>query len=116
MTAGGLGALVLALRFLTELALLVGAATAAVTLTDGWAIGLAVALVAVAVVSWIWARWVAPRAASRLADPARFVVEAALFGTVAIGLTAGGSPWSAVALAVVGVGTAALTRLPRMQH
>ncbi len=76
----------LGVRFLLELCLL--AALAVV----GWRLGgpvvlqvlLAVLLPAVA--ASLWGLWVAPRAKIRLADPARFAVEASLFAVASAGL------------------------------
>jgi hypothetical protein len=77
-TSGPVAAL-LVVRFAAELALLVALAWA------GWYLGgpvvlsvlLAIALPTAAAL--VWGRWVAPKAARRLADPARLGVEAALF-------------------------------------
>jgi hypothetical protein len=82
----------LGVRFLLELCLL--AALGVV----GWRVGgslvlqvlLAVLLPAVA--ASLWGLWVAPRAMSRLADPARFAVEASLFAVASLGLALVGHP------------------------
>jgi len=100
----------LAVRFLTELALL---AALAVT---GWGLGdllvmqatLAVLLPLVAVA--VWARLVAPRASRRLADPARLAVESVLFTVSAAGLVLVGFAWAGVLYGVAAVGVALLVR------
>jgi len=100
----------LAVRFLTEPALL---AALAVT---GWRLGeplvmrvlLAVLLPLVAVA--VWGRLVAPRASGRLADPARLAVEVTLFTVSALGLALAGFAWAGVLYGVVAVGVALLIR------
>jgi hypothetical protein len=100
----------LTVRFLTELALL---AALAVT---GWGLGgrpvlqvaLAVLLPLVAVA--VWGRLVAPRAAGRLKDPARLVVESALFLVGALGLVLVGLVGVGVAFGVVAVVVAVVVR------
>jgi hypothetical protein len=69
---------------------------------------LAVALPLAAVA--VWACWVAPRARRRLADPARLVVELALFGATATGAVAVGLGLAAALFAVGAIGTALLVR------
>jgi Protein of unknown function (DUF2568) len=100
----------LAVRFLSELALL---AALAVT---GWRLGdppvmqvvLAVLLPLVAVA--VWGRLVAPRASGRLADPSRLAVETVLFTVSAVGLVLVGFAWVGVLYGVVAVGVALLVR------
>jgi hypothetical protein len=82
----------LGVRFLLELCLL--AALAVV----GWQVGgpvplqLFLAVLLPAVAASLWGLWVAPRATNRLADPARFVVEALLFAVASAGLALVGHP------------------------
>ena len=74
--------LLLALRFIAELLLLTSYGV------GGWALGgtvgnlasaLALAIALPLLVGLVWGRWVAPRSARRLPDPARLGVELLLF-------------------------------------
>ena len=79
----------LGLRFLIELALLAGAATAAVRLVPGWA-GWVVAVVAVAVLAVIWGLLLSPKARFEIRPAGRVCLEALLFGAVGAALLASG--------------------------
>ena len=61
-----------------------------------------------------WARWIAPNADHRLADPALFAAQAGLFLTVGGLMAAGGMFWVGFVFAVVATGVFALTRWGRM--
>ena len=61
-----------------------------------------------------WARWIAPNADHRLADPALFAAQAGLFLTVGGLMVAGGMFWVGFVFAVVATGVFALTRWDRM--
>ena len=98
--------LVLALRFVTELALVAGAAWAASTRPRNVLVAVALGVVAALAVAAVWSLAIAPASRRRLADPLRLAVEIALFVAVAIGLAAVGHLPAAVVLALVGVGTA----------
>ena len=79
-------ALVLTLRFLTELAMLGilgwwGVATGG-SLPADLALGLGAPLAA----ATVWGMWVAPKARTRLEDPTRLVVEIVLFDLAAAAL------------------------------
>jgi hypothetical protein len=82
----------LGVRFLLELCML-----AALALV-GWRLGGPVVLQVLlagllpAVAATLWGLWVAPRATQRLADPARFAVEAVLFAVASAGLALVGHP------------------------
>lgn len=86
-------------RFAAELGLLaafayvgwwLGATTLALSVVLAVALPLAAALV--------WGRWVAPRASTRLHDPARFAVEVTLFALALVGLSeVGPSPGGTIA-------------------
>jgi hypothetical protein len=54
--------------------------------------------------------YIAPKARRRLAEPARFTVEFALFAAAGVLLVLTGWVIAGIALAVVGIGVAALTR------
>ncbi len=107
LPAGRIGALA-GVRFLAELGLLAALAFSGAALgqTPMWSWALAVALPAVAAA--VWGRWVAPRAARRLSDPARLGVEVILFGAAAAALAgavrgAGATVAGAVLLLAYGV-------------
>jgi hypothetical protein len=87
---GGLRGLLLAIRFLLELALIVSLAYWGLRLDTGLAVRLIAGLGAAVVAIGVWGRWVAPKAPRQLEDPARFVVEVVLFACAAIGLGHGG--------------------------
>ena len=59
----------------------------------------------------MWGAWLAPRAPRRLADPARLVLEVALFAAGGLALVAAGQAAFGVAHAVLGVINAALVRV-----
>lgn len=105
-----LRALLLALRFATELALLVALAVIGANAAAGLlAVVLAVLLPLAAAV--VWAGWVAPRAGHRLRDPQRAAVEVVLFGVAVVGLVSVGHAVAAAVLAATAVMGAAGTRL-----
>lgn len=91
-------------RFLTELALLAGAAVA------GAEVGWSVAILAPVGVAVVWGLAVAPKAARRLPDPARLVVELVLFAAVGAGLVAARHVAAGVVLAAVCAVVAVLVR------
>ncbi|GAB3137441.1 YrdB family protein [Amycolatopsis sp. NPDC004378] len=106
----GIAGVVLTVRFLTELALLGGLALAGTQLGSGPALAIADAVLLPVAAAAIWGLFIAPRARRRLAEPARFLVEFALFAATGVVLVLAGWPVSGIALAVVGIGVAALTR------
>ena len=73
-----------------------------------WAAGLGLGVGAAVVVATVWGRYVAPKAARRLRDPARLVLEVALFGLATVALASAGHLIAAVALAVAYVADTAL--------
>ena len=81
-----------AVRFVLEVCLLVAVAVA------GASVGWWAAVVAPLVVAAVWGRWIAPKAAHRLDDPARLRVEVLLFIAAGIALVATGRTGFAVAL------------------
>jgi hypothetical protein len=90
----------LALRFLLELAALAGLANLGLHTGSGAArIVLAVAAVGAGAV--VWGIWCAPKSARRLAQPARTVVEATVFGAGAAGFAAAGHVTVAVVFVVL---------------
>lgn len=79
----------LGLRFLLELALLVGAAIVTWNLATGWWRWPA-ALVAAALVTTVWGLFLSPKAAMPLPDRAALALEAALFVGIGAGLVSVG--------------------------
>lgn len=100
----------LAVRFLTEIAMLVALAAWGWLWPQSWVrVVLAVAAPALAAAVWGWL--VAPASGHRLADPSRLLVEIALFAaTTAALLTIVTAP-VAISFAAVAMGSAVLLRL-----
>ncbi|WP_410595934.1 YrdB family protein [Amycolatopsis sp. lyj-23] len=107
----GLSGVVLTVRFLTELALLGGLALAGTPLGSGVALAVVDAVLLPAAAAALWGLFVAPRARRRLPEPARFLLEFALFAGAGAVLALVGWLVAGIALAVVGIGVAALTRV-----
>jgi hypothetical protein len=103
---GALTAFVLALRFVTELLLVGGAAWAASTRPTAVVLAVAAGILAALAVAAVWGVAIAPASRRRLADPLRLAVEIALFVAVAVGLAAVDHVPAAVVLAVLGSATA----------
>jgi hypothetical protein len=92
----------LGVRFLLELAALVGLVLWGVTAVGGvwgWLLG----LVAAAAFAATWGAFVSPKARVRLGPVARLGLELALFGLAALALADAGQEGLAVALALVAV-------------
>jgi hypothetical protein len=106
----------LALRFVSELALLAAAAWAAGARMHSPAPAALVGAAAGLIVATVWGLWVAPASARRLPDPARLVLEVVLFAGVAAALLGVHYVVPAVLLAVVGVGTAFAVRALPSSH
>jgi hypothetical protein len=106
----GWRAVLLTVRFGSELAMLALLAVVGARAGSGvvWSVllGVAAPLAAAAV----WGVAVAPKARRRLPDPARLVVELVLFALTAAGLVAVGLGVAAVLFAVAAVGSALLVR------
>ncbi len=95
--------------FACELAMLVVIVVSVNHLVDGWRswlIGVAAAIVVVAV----WARWMAPRSEHRLADPGRYIAQAVLFIGVGVLAAVAGLLWVGVVFTVVSLAAFALSR------
>lgn len=96
--------MLLAVRFLSEIALVVGAVWA------GWQAHPALGVLAGLAVVAVWAVFIAPKAGRRLGDPTRLVLEVLLFVAVAVELVATGAwAWGPV-LAAVGIAAATALR------
>jgi hypothetical protein len=105
-----LTALLLLVRFLSELALFAVLGYAGWRLADGGLPGAALALLLGAGAIAVWAVWVAPKAARRLGEPARLAVEVVLFAVSGVALSFAGRPAIAAAHVLVGICTAGLVR------
>ncbi|MGW3962199.1 YrdB family protein [Amycolatopsis sp. NPDC005003] len=107
----GFAGVVLTVRFLTELALLGGLALAGTQLGSGVALAVVDAVLLPVAAAALWGLFVAPRARRRLPEPARFLLEFALFAVAGVALALVG--WLVVGLvvAIAGIGVAALTRV-----
>ncbi|WP_326956118.1 YrdB family protein [Amycolatopsis sp. NBC_01286] len=106
----GVAGVVLTVRFLTELALLGGLALAGTQLGGGVALAIVDAVLLPVAAAAVWGLFIAPKASRRLPEPARFLVEFALFAATGVVLALVGWVIAGVVLAVVGIGVAALTR------
>jgi hypothetical protein len=102
---GGWAAALLAVRLLTELALVAGLAWLGAHLG-----GVVLAIAVVVVIVVFWGLLMAPRAGRRLADPGRLVVEIVLFGGTAAGLIAIRHPVPAVIGGVIAIAAAVAAR------
>lgn len=103
-----------AVRFAAELGMLAALAYVGWRLAAGnQALGITLAVVLVALAATAWGRWVAPRAEGRLEDPARLVVELALFGAAVLGLVVVGA-W--LPAGVLGIAYAASAPVGRRGH
>ena len=100
-------ALVLALRFVCEMAALAAVAYWGQQ-TAGGVAGIALAAIAVAVVAVVWGVFLAPRRRLEVGRPARLVIELAVWVAAASALWSAGQPTLAVVLFVVAVGTGAI--------
>lgn len=107
----GIAGLVLTGRFLTELALLAGLAAAGARLGDGVVFSVVNAILLPLAAAALWALFIAPRARRRLPEPARYLVEFALFGAAGLALALSDAPVAGLVLAVAGIGFATLTRI-----
>lgn len=61
------------------------------------------ALLLPAVLVTVWSRWIAPKAARRLRQPARFAAQVAVIGAVAVVSGLAGHAWWGVALVLLAV-------------
>ncbi|MET8851126.1 YrdB family protein [Amycolatopsis sp. NPDC004625] len=107
----GVAGVVLTVRFLTELALLGGLAMAGTQLGSGVVLAIVDAVLLPVAAAALWGLFIAPRARRRLPEPARFLLEFALFAVTGVVLALVGWLVAGIAVAVVGIGVAALTRV-----
>ena len=101
----------LLLRFLAELGLLAALSWGGWALGGGAPLSIVLAVLLPLAAAAVWGRWVAPRAGHRLSDPARVLVELALFGA-GIGLVLGADPKPAAPSFGIGLGVAYLLSMP----
>ncbi|WP_206791000.1 YrdB family protein [Amycolatopsis sp. MtRt-6] len=107
----GFAGVVLTVRFLTELALLGGLALAGTQLGSGVVLAIVDAVLLPLGAAVLWGLFVAPRARRRLPEPGRFLLEFALFAATGVVLALLGWLVVGLAVSVVGIGVAALTRV-----
>ncbi|MDS0132503.1 MULTISPECIES: YrdB family protein [unclassified Amycolatopsis] len=107
----GFTGVVLTARFLTELMLLGGLALAGTQLGSGVALAIVDAVLLPVAAAALWGLFLAPRARRRLPEPARFLLEFALFGVTGVVLALVGWLITGIVVAVTGIGVAALTRV-----
>jgi len=107
----GLGlAMLLTLRFATELAMLTVLVGAGLDSGAGGAGRIVLAIAGPVLAAVIWGAAIAPRARWRLRDPMRLAVEIVMFAVSATALAIAGHPAPAVTFAVAAIGTAVLLR------
>jgi hypothetical protein len=83
--------------FLGELVLLAVLVIAGARLGGSTALRIVLAVALPAAAAALWARWLAPRAARRLANPARLAAKIAVFAVASVLLAVAGLPiWAAV--------------------
>jgi Protein of unknown function (DUF2568) len=83
------------------LALLAGLAYIGARIGSNVIVSIALAILLPLTAAVCWARFVGPKAAARLADPQRLLLELALFGICCLGLVLVGAWIAAIALAVL---------------
>lgn len=89
-------------RFTAELGMLTALGYGGWHLLEPVALSVVLVLALPLVAASVWGRWVAPRAAHRLADPARLAIEVVLFATAAgVLVLAGPHPLATVLAAVL---------------
>lgn len=98
--------------FAAELAILAVLATSGVRLGPDTAAKVSLGIALPAAAASVWSRWMAPRSARRLADPARFSAQVGLFAITAIAAMLAGIPTWGGAVAAISTLIFALTRLP----
>ena len=102
----------LALAFLAELGMLAAFVVGGLALPGPLVVRLLVAVTAPAAVAVVWGAFLAPRARRPLHDPARLVLEVALFAAAVVVLVAAGHPVAATVLGVVALLTVPLSHRP----
>ena len=108
--AGLWGGALLTLRFLTELATLAALAAAGALADTAVAWRIVLAILGPVLFAVIWGLAIGPRAARRLSDPLRFMVEIVIFVATAVALGLVGYPVIAVVYAFISIATAGAVR------
>jgi hypothetical protein len=108
--AGPGQAVLLTVRFLSELALIAVLVWAGLGASLPLAARIVIAVAAPGLAMVIWGLWMAPRARRRLADPLRLAAELVLFAVAAAALALTGPVLAAVVFAVIAMGVAILLR------
>jgi hypothetical protein len=109
--AGPVRALVLTVRFGTELALLAVLAVAGAHAAVPLAVRVILAVIGPVLAAVLWGMMIGPKARHRLSDPLRVTIEVVLFLVAAVLLALAGYAVWAVIFAVVAIGVAVLVRL-----
>jgi Protein of unknown function (DUF2568) len=109
--AGAGRAVLLTVRFASELALLAVLAVAGTGADVGVAWRIVLAVVGPALAVAIWGQLIAPRARHRLRDPVRLAVETVLFVVSSAALALAGHVIPAAVFAVLATGIAVLVRI-----
>jgi hypothetical protein len=104
-------ALVLTVRFGTELALLAVLAVAGASASAPVAVRVILAVAGPVLAATAWGLMIGPKARRRLSDPLRLAVEIVLFLVAAVLLALAGHAVRAVIFAAAAIGTAVLVRL-----
>ena len=99
----------LGFRFILEMAVLVGLFLWGFSLSDQLVVQLVLGLGAALLAMVVWGLFVAPKAKRRLPDPARLVVELAVFGAAVLAYVSSGNLFVGILL-----GTAAVISLALM--
>jgi hypothetical protein len=108
--------LLLTVRFLSELALLGGVAWLGALIGRGGWLSVLLAVVGGLAVAALWGLLMAPRAARRLSDPARLLVELVLFVGTGISLAQFGYSTPGVIAMGIAVVAAVLARASRAEN
>jgi hypothetical protein len=98
-------------RFTAELGMLAALGYGGWHLVESVALSAVMALVLPVAAATVWGRWIAPRAAHRLTDPAKLAVEVVLFA-VAAGVLVLAGPQPLTTLLAVGLLLSFLLSLP----
>jgi hypothetical protein len=108
----------LGIRFLLEIGMLLALAWAGIAASWDYSqlLGLVLALAFTMPAALAWGIWIAPKAARRLADPARLLFELALFAAATVAFAYAGSLVLALVFAVLVVANTAVLRLYRVEH
>lgn len=109
-------ALNLGVRFLLELAMLVALGWVGGEIGSSWVVRVLLAVAFPLLAAAVWGTFIAPKAPRRLADPAKLLVEVALFAAAVVGLAVVGHPVLAAVLAVVFTVNVVVLRLAHAEH